>query len=465
MNEKHNISDEPKSITLQQWDERYECLYKAGMPGPDYNGPLGRHFEDGDLRLASLRFDNSPAALRLWNLLLSEEDRLQADREAGRTIIGAMKDLGTVPVMAYALDNVATFYPDGAWWIPCVMQHSAGLLRVADKLGIDESFCPVRAMVGAFETGNHFPTPDLLICSVGAVCDDFSAIAQRVEAMGHPVLWWEVPPRRLAGANETSVRLPSGFTAASSQVDLVRNELRRVAGEIEKATGQTLTGAKLSEGIRKANTVREKISSLRQLVYTSDPCPLPALEMLIVEMLALHYCSDYEQTVEVLDELLTEARRRVDQNVSVLDGDAVRVFWVNPVADLQVMNLLEEVGGRISGTDYMFCHALSQIPDDVEPFEALARTALGDPMVGPTADRARMICREIQKFGCEAVIVSRIPGASHCAFEGEVIGKMVRDGLGLPVVEVEVPTVIDAVRPALRTRLEALMETARGRRQ
>jgi len=53
-----------------------------------------------------------------------------------------------------------------------------------------------RAMLAAFENGEHFPQPDLLICSAGAVCDDFSAIAQRLEQMGFPIVWWEVPRRR-----------------------------------------------------------------------------------------------------------------------------------------------------------------------------------------------------------------------------------------------------------------------------
>ena len=120
----------------------------------------------------------------------------------------------------------------------------------------------------------------------------------------------------------------------------------------------------------------------------------------------------------VLAELLEEVRRRVQAGVGVLPADAVRVFWVNPVADLRVMNLLEDVGGRVCGTDYMFCHALDPIPTDLPPLEALARMALADPMVGSAVDRAERICADIRRFGAEAVVISRIPGASHCAMEG-----------------------------------------------
>jgi benzoyl-CoA reductase/2-hydroxyglutaryl-CoA dehydratase subunit BcrC/BadD/HgdB len=190
---------------------------------------------------------------------------------------------------------------------------------------------------------------------------------------------------------------------------------------------------------------------------------MPALEMLIAEMLAIHFCSDQEETIRVLDELLQEVERRVEAGVGVLPADAVRVFWVNPVADLRAMNLLEDVGGRVCGTEYLFCHALDPIPEDRPPMEALARMALADPMVGSPVDRARRICTDIRQFGAEAVVISRIPGASHCAMEGNVIAQMVQAEYDIPVVEIEVPPITDALEPTLRTRLEALVET-RNRR-
>jgi hypothetical protein len=62
----------PKQITLEEWDLRYAKLQKAGTHQPDYGGPLSRYVEDGDQRLLKLRYDNSAAALRLWNFLLTE---------------------------------------------------------------------------------------------------------------------------------------------------------------------------------------------------------------------------------------------------------------------------------------------------------------------------------------------------------------------------------------------------------
>ena len=459
------MNDAPEQITLDQWDRRYERLGAAGLAEPAYGGPLRRHLADGDTRLGKLLYDNSAAGLRLWNFLLTEEDRLFAAHRAGKRIVGTMKDLGTVPVLAYSLPDVVAFYPDGAWWIPCIMEHSAGLLARADSLGIDESFCPVRAMLGAFESEAHFPRPDALICSVGAVCDDFSAIAQRLDGLGHPVFWWEIPARRRPDPGEPHVRLPTGFVAPQSQVDFVRSELQRVRRALEAVAGRPLDDAALALGIRKANEVRHVLAELRRLVFTADLCPMGALEMMIAEMLAIHFCSDRDETHRVLTGLVVEVRRRIEAGRGILPAEAVRVFWINPVADLRVMNLLEQCGGRLCGTELLFCHALDEIPTDVAPVEALARTALGDPMVGPAADRAERICDDIRRFGAEAAVVARIPGASHCALEGRVMHDIITERLGLPVVEIEVPPLSDSIAPKLRTRLEALVEVTKGRRR
>jgi len=409
-------------------------------------------------------FDDSASALRLWNFLLSEEDRLREHKAAGRVLVGAMKDLGTVPVMAWSVPDLAAFYLDGAWWIPCVMELSAPLMDVASSMGLDDSFCPVRAVLGACVTGEHFPLPDMVTCSVGATCDDLSAVAQRLEGIGHPVTWWEVPHRRRPERGEESVVLPGGFVAPQEQVDFVRGELERVRAALQTRSRCKLDDAALSSGIKAANRMRAVLEELRSLAYSAVPCPLPSLEMQVAEMLALHFCSDVEESIAVLTDLADEVKARVKAGVGPLSRDAVPVFWVNPVADMRVMNLIEDCGGRVAGTEYLFSHALDPIPEDVQPMEALARTALADPMVGSAADRAARILADVVKFGARAVIISRIPGASHCATEGLAIKEYVRASLDIPVMEIEVPPLSDAFGASLRTRIDAVLEAARQAR-
>jgi hypothetical protein len=129
------------------------------------------------------------------------------------------------------------------------------------------------------------------------------------------------------------------------------------------------------------------------------------------------------------------------------------------------MNLLEDCGGRICGTEYLFSHALDMIPENLPPLDALAQMALADPMAGSSIDRAERICVDIQKFDAEAVMISRIPGASHCVLEGEVIREIVLEKLDIPILEIEVSPVTDSMRPTIQTRLQALVETTKKRRK
>ncbi|MCP4605166.1 MAG: 2-hydroxyacyl-CoA dehydratase [Proteobacteria bacterium] len=458
------MNSKPEQLNLDQWEVRYKELKKDGLHEPLYGGPLRRHVDDGDLRLLRLKFDNSSESLRLWNFLLTEEDRLKDAKRAGKKLVGTMKDLGTVPVLTYSFENLIAFYPDGAWWIPCVMELNAGLLNISDSLGIDETFCPVRAMLGAFINEAHFPIPDLLICSVGAVCDDFSAIAQRVAGLGHPIMWWEIPHRRKAEIDEEPVLLPGGFTSTRLQISLVEAEILRIRKTLENLSGKRLDEVELVSGIEAANNIRQHMAELRHEVFSAKICPLPALEMLIAEMLAIHYCSDRGETLNVITDLLQVVKGRIAKGEGYFGEQAVRVFWVNPVADLAVMNLLEQCGGRICGTEYLFTHALDLIPTDMPPIEALARTALADPMVGSARDRADRIMRDMVKFRCEALIVSKIPGASHCATEGAIIADVIHDQYKIPILEIEVPPLSDSLRTSLETRISALIEIAKQNR-
>ena len=258
-------------------------------------------------------------------------------------------------------------------------------------------------MLGAFVSKAHFPLPELVTCSVGATCDDMAVITQRLAALGFDILWWEMPHRRPADPGEPGVILPGGFSAPQSQVDLVRTELDRVRQALERYRAnphRQPVGSRHRPGESRASI----LADLRELAYTARRCPMPALEMLIAEMLAIHFCSDQAEAVLVLEALLAEVRTRVQAGTGVLEESAVRVFWVNPVADLRVMNLLEDAGGRICGTEYLFCHALDPIPlcqrhADLPPMEALARMALADPMVGSPLDRAGRIAADVRRSG------------------------------------------------------------------
>ena len=175
------------------------------------------------------------------------------------------------------------------------------------------------------------------------------------------------------------------------------------------------------DGIRDGEPVR---ALLRRAAadWSSRPslCPLPALEMLIAEMLAIHFCSDRDETIgRAGGAARAKLTGAIAAGQGVLPADAVRVFWVNPVADLRAMNLLEDCGGRVCGTDYLFSPRAGRDSGGCAADGGAGAHGAGRPDGRPRRDRADADLRDdAREFGAEAVIVSRIPGASHCATEG-----------------------------------------------
>jgi len=415
---------------------------------PDaYQGRLLRHAKKGDTRLFRLRYHLSATTHDLWNFLMTEEDRLHDARRAGKTIIGAMKDLGTLPILVDAFKTAIAFYPDGAWWLPCFKEQRTSLLKMADILGAGDGFCPVRAMLAAYELKNHFPLPDLNFCSTGAICDDFKAIVQRLAERGHTIHFWEMPQVREAEPHEPGIVLSSGKRVPAILLEIVEDELAHILERLALQSGTPVTEEQVRGALARSNRIRTLLARIRA-------GSLPGLERLVCEMMAIHYCSDYALCEKVLTGMVEESDR-----LPGVDPRSIPVYWINPVADLRVMNLVEEADGRICGTDFMFTHALRPLDETVPPLTALAQMVLNDPMAGTTQARMRACLDEARSLGAKGIILSRIPGASHCAFQGPALESLT----DLPILEIEVASLIDPYIPTLMTRLQAFMESLRNR--
>jgi benzoyl-CoA reductase/2-hydroxyglutaryl-CoA dehydratase subunit BcrC/BadD/HgdB len=420
----------------------------------------------GDTLLRRLKFDSSLAALRLWAFIFSEKDRLFLAKEKGWKVFAAMKDLGPVPVLAYAVPRSLTFYADELWWAPCFSEEPH-LLDEAAKLGAGEELCFVRAALGAMKTLDYFPAPDLCIAGVGACCDDFSAVMQLIEGLGHPTHWWEMAPRPdpTPALGEPFVPTTHGGTPhQASARAFVAGQLAGVVRRLEQVAGVAVTEEMLQGSLGRFNEIRGRIRDLRELVYGAKRPPLPGLEMMLAEFTAIHACSDPDEAVPVLDDLLAEARRRLERDLSPLAPDPLRVFWATPPTDAALITLLEDLGGCIAGTEYLISHAFNALSTDRSAIEAVAENCMDDPMIGTAASRARRIVEGARRYRSEGVIVSGISGASHCPFDDRAITEIVTRELGLPVLSFDVPFTPGRMSEQVVSRVQGFLELLRQRR-
>jgi benzoyl-CoA reductase/2-hydroxyglutaryl-CoA dehydratase subunit BcrC/BadD/HgdB len=422
----------------------------------------------GDLLLRRLKFDSSPEALRLWAFLFSEKDRLFLAKESGWKIVAAMKDLGQVPVLTYGFPETLTFYADELWWAPCFSEETH-LLDEAARLGAGDELCFVRAALGAMVTLDYFPPPDLCIAGVGACCDDFSAIMQLIEGLGYPVHWWELVSHG-DGCTEKSGTCtwdpwpdPGRREAA---VRFTESQLASVVSRMESLTGRRADPGNMRRSLLRFNVIRDQVRTLRKMVYGARRPPVPGLEMFLAEFIAIHACSEPEESVNVLNGLLALAADRLERGLSPLGtGEPLRVFWVTPPTDASLITLLEDLGGCICGTEYLISHAFLPLSEEKDPVAAVAGNCLDDCMTGTQHFRASRIVREARESGAEGVIISGISGASHCPWDERAVTDAVSSELGIPVLSFDVPFSPGRHSEQVLNRMQGFMELLGSRRR
>lgn len=469
---------EPARISATDWHSRMsgipdrfreECRSLRNLipGGVEYLFSQYEYSCRGDLLLRRLKFDSSLEALRLWAFLFSEKDRLFLAKEKGWKIVAAMKDLGQVPVLTYGFPETLTFYADELWWAPCFSEETH-LLDEAAKLGAGEELCFVRAALGAMVTLDYFPPPDLCIAGVGACCDDFSAIMQLIEGLGYPVHWWEMAAHEDCGEAVSSDGWNPWNTPERKEraIRFVGNQLAGVVEAMEELTGSSRDEELLKDSLRNFNMIRGQVRELRELVYGAKRPPLPGLEMFLAEFIAIHACSEPQESVNVLEGLLHLVRDRLDRNESPLGTEEpLRVFWVTPPTDASLITLLEDLGGCIAGTEYLISHAFMPLSESKHPVNAVAENCLDDCMTGSQRFRAERIVREAAETGAEGIIISGISGASHCPWEERAVKRAVEAKMKIPVLSFDVPFSPGRHSEQVVSRMEGFMELLRSRRK
>ena len=444
---------EPARISASEWHTLFKEIPDAFIHQYRYYRHLSKtewntylfppsHFIIYGCRyLRKLKFDNSLALLRLWGFMLSESERLYRARQSGMKIIAAMGDLGAVPPLVNSFPDTVSFYPDCYWWTP-FLNESTVLFDEAQRFGIGEECCFVRAALGAYAKLAYFPKPDGNIAATGASCDDMAAVIQHIERLGHAIHWFELPHRKTQypwfTAEEFAITRSDSIAYQIYNKTFLIKEYNSLIHYVEQITGEKYAAGRLVKHIQKANTLRRLVNEIKELTFTAERAPIPALELMNIEFTALSGYSDVDECISILEHIRDTVKERVQNNQGVLGRDAVRVLWVTPPADPLLLNYLEDLGGRLAGTEFVINQALHPLPDANDPLESLVDGLLNASLIGTTKHRAEMIIRQAVRHRAEGVIISNIFASSHCAYETTLIKEFVQKELHIPVLAFDV---------------------------
>ncbi len=452
----------PKRIDYKQWHEQFKSVpddliettrYYRHLPDAEWSKylfPPSTHAIYGNRLLKKLKYDNSLASLRLWGFLLSESERIFRAKQAGMKVVAVMGDLGAITPLINSFPNTVAFYPDCLWWTPFLMESKV-LFDEAAEYGLGEDCCFVRAALGAFSKRAYFPQPDLCIGTVGATCDDMAAVMSEAEFIGYDIHYLELPHR-----DDTHIDHPllKRFLAG---------QYRHVCTELERITGHQFNENRFRDTLEKVNRLRGCIADIKRLTSKSMHNPMGALELLNVEFAALSYYGDLNECILVLEQMRNTVKERSQQNIGY-DNQDIRLVWVTPPADPILMNYIEELGGRVVGSEYLINQTSPLFDGDANPFVTLAEAHLSGSLMGSTENRVQLVLDQVKSSNAEGVIISGIFGSSHCPYETVPIVEALRS-VGVPTLS------FDVVAPGKRkvqsqifNRMEAFMESLHARR-
>lgn len=440
-----------KGIPDEQIEETRYFRHLDGVEWSRYLFPPSTHAVYGNRLLRKLKFDNSAASLRFWGFVLSEGERIYRARQAGMKVVAVMGDLGAVTPLVYSFPNTIAFYPDCLWWTPFLME-SRVLFDEAGKLGMSEDCCFVRAALGAFSKKAYFPRPDFCIGTVGATCDDMATVMSEAENLGVEIFYFELPHRHDADISQKDL------------IEYLARQYESLCGRLEAALVQTFSPARFKETIARVNQVRSLIAEIKESCAASAASPMGAIEMMNAEFAALSFRGDLDECLNVLKGLRNVVRDRVRKSEGY-DEQELRVVWVTPPADPLLMNYVEELGGRVVGSEYLINQTTPLIEEKGDPFRALAEAHVQATLMGSSTFRVKLVVDQVAESRADGVIVSGVFGSTHCPYETAPIIAALRKR-SVPVLSFDVVAPgKERLQSQIFNRMEAFMESLRARRR
>lgn len=312
----------------------------------------------------------------------------------------------------------------------------------------------VRQSVGLFAEGKDPYVTNSDLVAVAGTCIQIYRLGEVVEH------FFDVPVQVLG--------VPRNFVLPEGK-EYFRRELENFTASLEEFAGRKLSVERLRESIALLDAIRGAVRRLNAIQARSDVISWRQ----VFEVTQAAFFLDRGKYLALLESLLDElesARLRGKQSV---DGEhRPRIFVsgsIIPVGDTKLIDVVEEVGGRIVGDD---------LCTGARPFKGLA---VKEPTVAGVADaylsrvpcaslpnlsldgdrRIENLLESIRDSGAQGVVYHSLRYCDPFTFKAPETKRVL--GPDIPFVEIHTEYATSDVE-GIRTRLEAFIEVLRGQR-
>ncbi len=233
--------------------------------------------------------------------------------------------------------------------IPEEIIHALGLIPIRLGTGGDDRLVDIgaryistkncvfaREIVGLFAENQDSYIKNSDLVAVDATCIQIYRVAELI--------------KYYFKANALILGVPRNFYLPEGQ-EYFRRELESFTQKLEEFAGKNLDKKKLAESIKLYGNIRKTIKDLYKYQAVNNP-PIKWRE--IFDVVHAGFYLDREKYLSLLQELLKELKEKHGNPViESLNGDA-RIFLsgsIIPPGDSKLINIIEQVGGRIVGDD------------------------------------------------------------------------------------------------------------------
>ncbi|MEW6266357.1 MAG: 2-hydroxyacyl-CoA dehydratase family protein [Thermodesulfobacteriota bacterium] len=293
--------------------------------------------------------------------------------------------------------------------------RGSSLMQPAEKEGYSTDVCSFDRLIISCHLTGELP-PGRLYLTSSYYCHGKAKANEAVaEAAGRENVIFDVPHE--AG--------PAAF-------DYVLAQLKGITARLEAATGQRLDLDRLREAIRSSNRARATLGQVQELMK-NKPCPWDGMRACLLSLAgAVFWGSPVLE--RVYDLILQEIEDRVKKGSALPENHRILWFpWV-PVQTINAWTIFRE--NRVTIPMVEAAQIWWSELDPERPFEALARKALENYMLGPVERRVKSLLRLAEEYSVDGAVHFSSPAChqENAAFRPISDAFKAR---GLPVLNLE----------------------------
>jgi benzoyl-CoA reductase/2-hydroxyglutaryl-CoA dehydratase subunit BcrC/BadD/HgdB len=327
---------------------------------------------------------------------------------------------------------------------------SAGMadsfIETAEHGGYTPDGCAYhRAAIGA-AMKRFLPVPSFFIASTLACSGGFALLENLARLFKKDLFVIHVP-----------------YDQSGGNVRYLADQIKGVVDFVASHTHKPLDTAMLKEAIIKTNQVRDLLCDVFRL---AQQVPSPARGRDLANLaLVISMLLGTDGAITIAKSLRDELKRRVNQNISGVSGERLRLLWIQNRIQFRnpLIKILEGEYQTAVVADELNTITWDPIDPD-NPYEGVARRMISMPINGSAKTRIENLKKLAQEYRVHGAINPCHWGCRQGTGGRGLVERGLKE-IGVPVLNLEVD-VVDSRHFAegqLRTRMGAFLEMIEGR--